>query len=160
MRVFSKIFFFVLLVALGCNSPAPTPAPMFAAIVYYRNLSGDDLLNPSNHGSFSKENVMVYDLISGSGGSEKKAANQSIECDSYVCKSGTSGNYAVEFSFNPMPTYVGTLLKPDPTLSDTLVYQIISASPQSGYSVKQVSFKGQVVWSTDMPRPAVITIIR
>ena len=156
-----KIFALIAVVIGSCSKPAPTPAPLFAAHIFYKSSSGDDLLNPQTSGGINGSNVKVYDLISNNGSqTEQPAKIDETACGNYVCGPDNNGHYYVQFLFRPSLDNLGEIIQLTSTAADTLLYQIGSASPQAGYVVKEVTYRGNAVWSRGAPTPASITIER
>lgn len=163
MNIFGRLIFFASCIC--CTKPAPVPAPIFSSQIYYKTQGGADLLNPQTSGYFSKDGIKVLDVsISGNGALVNSPSSfntyTNLTCSGYVCQPDNTGMYSIQFVVRPTNELKEALIQLNSSVTDTLTYQIVSATPQSGYAVNKVSYKGQVIWSKGSPTPASITIVK
>jgi hypothetical protein len=139
---FGRTMVFALLtLSLGCMKPGPIPVPAFPIHIFYKNQSGDDLLNPLTQGHFNKDVISVANMTLQNGVTKEKDAayDQSISCANYCCLSASTGYYYVDFFARPAD--VGALIHIDPSKVDTLVFV------STGRDVSKIQYKGQVIWT-------------
>jgi len=141
------------------------PAPIFTAQIYYKTRSGADLLDPQSSGYFNRDGIKVFDVFINSSGVEMNTPSSfntygSSACAGYVCEPYNKGLYSIQFVVRPQNELRKELIQLNSSITDTLVYQIISATPQVGYAVNKIFYKDQLVWSRGMPAPAAITIVK
>ena len=157
--VINILVWLTLLTLASCTKPSPTPAPVFSAELYYKTQNGADLLNAQTPGYFNKDGIKVFDTqVNGSGVLVNSPSGNL--CSGYLCQPDNTGFYSIQFVVRPTNELRGAVVQLSSSVMDTLTYQIISATPQSGYAVNKVSYKGQVIWSRGMPTPVSITIVK
>ena len=153
MRRISRVG--LLLLCTGCGHVSPNPAPPYFTQIYYKNASGEDLLNPLTAGHINKDGIRVSDLVSKNGTMIETAAtvNMTDSCGSYVCLSSKTGYYYVQF--RPNSDYKGSLIHFGSSITDTLVYE--TKPVYSGLGVTRVLHNGKELWSAT---PTSTTILK